>query len=78
MSFLHMKPFHDLINDVCTSISEYIDYLELQSERNSSHQGTPADSSKNSLDAYTVVKLKQYVCTKSASVNNFQALDSAL
>ena len=67
MSFQHMKPFSELISKTSKSISEYINYLELQKECNSVHQNTPTDYSDKPIEAYTVVKLKQYSCTKSTS-----------
>ena len=58
MSFQHMKPFYELISKVSNSISRYNDYLKLQSESNSIHQNTPADTLDKSIEVYPVVKLK--------------------
>ena len=60
----HMKPFVDMINQVCNSISKYIDYLDEQSIRTSeSRNGEKSHGTEESIESYTVTKIKMFCAT---------------
>ena len=78
MYFQHIKPLRELISQVCKSISECIDYLELQNERTNTAQQKEQDSFDKTIEAFSVTSVKQYVGTMSPLFDHFKKLQLAL
>ena len=67
-----MKPLVDMINQVCNSISKYIDYLEEQSVWNSTHRNDARLCSDDDVRSYTVTKLKIICSTSEKQLKRFK------
>ena len=74
----HTKPFVDMMNQVCNSISKYIDYLEEQSIRNSeSRYGEKSHGTEESIESKTVTKIKMFCATSDDQLAKFKKLRDA-